>query len=262
MTHDQVHAEPVVVVVGLAARVGYSPSRNGPVSTPTSSAVRAGAPTSVAARPPGRRPPRGGRPSPCRTGHNLAALPGGGAVATLPGEGRNVLVDPRGRRTVVRLGGYPHDVKVASETLVVANTAAARLDLVGTDGGRPGGSRCGDARTTWPSRPTAARGCRWREATRWWTSAPGRLAATCPPGGAPTTCCLVPTAVGVSLTRVALSSMASCWFWPMPPFPCRVTSRSSTLAGRAGSRGCCRSSLPSAWSCTSRRPTCGGTRGH
>jgi DNA-binding beta-propeller fold protein YncE len=70
--------------------------------------------------------------------HNLTALPGGGAVATLPGEGRIVLVDPRGQRTPVRLGGSPHDVKVARDTLVIANTAAARLDLIGTDGERQG----------------------------------------------------------------------------------------------------------------------------
>jgi DNA-binding beta-propeller fold protein YncE len=70
--------------------------------------------------------------------HNLAALPDGGAVVTLPGEGRIVLVDRRGRRTVVRLGGSPHDVKIAGDTLVVANTAAARLDLVGTGEERRG----------------------------------------------------------------------------------------------------------------------------
>ena len=70
--------------------------------------------------------------------HNLAALPDGGAVVTLPGEGRIVLVDARGRPTTVRLGGYPHDVKVAGRILLVANTAGARLDLVGTEGRRRG----------------------------------------------------------------------------------------------------------------------------
>jgi DNA-binding beta-propeller fold protein YncE len=70
--------------------------------------------------------------------HNLAAVPGGGAVVSLPGEGRVVLIDACGRRTPVRLGGSPHDVKVAGDTVVVANTVGARLDLVGKGGRRWG----------------------------------------------------------------------------------------------------------------------------
>jgi DNA-binding beta-propeller fold protein YncE len=154
----------VVVAMGLTALTGCSLGPDRPAGGPGSSAVPGGASTSATAR--SSRPPSTaqraavawvaaedgrsvsrvdleqravaltvtvpGRP------HNLAALPGGGAVATLPGEGRIVLVDPRGRRTAVRLGGSPHDVKVAGDTLVVANTAATRLDLVGTRGERRG----------------------------------------------------------------------------------------------------------------------------
>jgi len=156
----------VVLAVGLVALAGCSPGRDRPSGAPGRSSARpAGAPTSASA-------PSSGQPStvsgaavawvaaedgrsvsrvdverrtvaltvavPGRP-HNLAALPGGGAVATLPGEGRIVLVDSQGGRRVVRLGGSPHDVKVAGNTLVIANTAAARLDLVGTDGRRRGG---------------------------------------------------------------------------------------------------------------------------
>jgi DNA-binding beta-propeller fold protein YncE len=157
----------VVLALGLAALGGCSLGRDRPSGAPGSSAATpTGAPTSAPA-------PSAGQPSTVRGAavawvwvaaedgrsvsrvdlgrravgltvpvpgrpHNLAALPGGGAVATLPGEGRIVLVDPRGRPTPVRLGGSPHDVKVARGTLVIANTAAARLDLVGTEGERRG----------------------------------------------------------------------------------------------------------------------------
>jgi DNA-binding beta-propeller fold protein YncE len=70
--------------------------------------------------------------------HNLAALPRGGAVASLPGQGQIVLVDARGRRTPARLGGSPHDVELAGQTLVVTNETAARLDLLTLDGRRQG----------------------------------------------------------------------------------------------------------------------------
>jgi hypothetical protein len=70
--------------------------------------------------------------------HNLAALPHGGAVVTLPGQGQIVLLDARGRRTPVRLGGSPHDVEVAGQVLAVANEGAARLDLVTLGGRRQG----------------------------------------------------------------------------------------------------------------------------
>jgi DNA-binding beta-propeller fold protein YncE len=166
MADPRVHAAAVVVLaVGLVALGGCSSSSDGPASSPGRTTTRAGAPTSAPA-PSSTAPPTTARPAavawvaaedgrsvsrvdldrgavaltvdlPGRP-HNLAALPGGGAVVTLPGEGRIVLVDARGRRTPVRLGGYPHDVKVAGDTLVVANTAAARLDLVGTGGGRRG----------------------------------------------------------------------------------------------------------------------------
>jgi DNA-binding beta-propeller fold protein YncE len=155
----------VVLALGLAVLGGCSAGRDRPATVPSrSSATPAGAPTSAptpsattpsaarraavawVAAEDGRLVSRvdlerravaltvavPGRP------HNLAALPGGGAVVTLPGEGRIVLVDARGRPTTVRLGGYPHDVKVAGRTLVVANTAAARLDLVGAEGRRRG----------------------------------------------------------------------------------------------------------------------------
>jgi len=151
----------LALVQALVALGGCSSEQEGPAGR--SSATPAGAPTSSSApsstSPPTRRQaaawvaaedgrsvsrvdvergavaltvPVPGRP------HNLAALPGGGAVVTLPGEGRVVLLDARGQRSTVRLGGSPHDVKVAGETLVVANTAAARLDLVGTGGERRG----------------------------------------------------------------------------------------------------------------------------
>jgi DNA-binding beta-propeller fold protein YncE len=155
----------LVLAVGLAALGGCSSGRSGPSSPPGSSAAPAGPSTSAPGR--SKPPPATTRPAamawvaaedgrrvsqvdvaqravtltvtvPGRP-HNLAALPGGGAVVTLPGEGLLVLVDPRGRTTPVRLGGYPHDVKVAGDTLVVANTAAARLDLVGLDGRRRSG---------------------------------------------------------------------------------------------------------------------------
>jgi serine/threonine-protein kinase len=155
----------VVLALGLAALGGCSLGRDRPAGAPgRPAATPTGAPTSAPA-------PSAGQPSTVRRAavawvaaedgrsvsrvdlerravgltvtvpgrpHNLAALPGGGAVATLPGEGRIVLVDPRGRRTAVRLGGSPHDVKVAGDALVIANTAAARLDLVGTKGERRG----------------------------------------------------------------------------------------------------------------------------
>jgi DNA-binding beta-propeller fold protein YncE len=153
----------IVVAVGLAALAGCSPGPDRPSDAPVSAAP-AGTPTSASA-------PSAGQPSTARRAavawvaaedgrsvsridlerrtaaltvavpgrpHNLTALPGGGAVATLPGEGRIVLVDARGRPTPVPLGGSPHDVKVARDTLVIANTAAARLDLVGTKGERRG----------------------------------------------------------------------------------------------------------------------------
>jgi DNA-binding beta-propeller fold protein YncE len=155
----------VLLALGLAALGGCSSGQDRPATVPSrSSATPGGGPTS--APTPSTTPPSTARRAamawvaaedgrsvslvdlqrrvvarmvavPGRP-HNLAALPGGGAVATLPGEGRIVLVDARGRPTTVRLGGYPHDVKVAGRTLVVANTAGARLDLVGMDGRRRG----------------------------------------------------------------------------------------------------------------------------
>jgi DNA-binding beta-propeller fold protein YncE len=155
----------VVLALGLAALGGCSSGQDRPASVPSrSSATPAAGPTSTLT--PSTTTPstarraavawvaaEGGRSVsqvdverravaltvavPGRP-HNLAALPGGGAVVTLPTEGRIVLVDARGRPATVRLGGYPHDVKIAGPTLVVANTAAARLDLVGTDGRRRG----------------------------------------------------------------------------------------------------------------------------
>jgi len=155
----------VVLALGLAALGGCSSGQDRPASVPSrSSATPAGGPTSTltpsattpstarraavawVAAEDGRSVSRvdlerravaltvamPGRP------HNLAALPGGGAAVTLPGEGRIVLVDARGRPTTVRLGGYPHDVKVAGRTLVVANTTAARVDLVEIGGRRRG----------------------------------------------------------------------------------------------------------------------------
>jgi DNA-binding beta-propeller fold protein YncE len=157
----------IVLALGLAALAGCSSARDRSGSEPSqSSATPAGAPTSAPAPSSTLPPSTARRPTavwvaaedgrsvsrvdverravtvtvavPGRP-HNLAALPGGGAVVTLPGEGRIVLIDVRGRRTLVRLGGAPHDVKVAGDTLVVANTAAARLDLVGSEGQRRGG---------------------------------------------------------------------------------------------------------------------------
>jgi DNA-binding beta-propeller fold protein YncE len=153
----------VVLALGLAALAGCTSGQDRPAGLPSrSSATPTGGPTSAQSTTTPSTAPRAavawvaaedgrsvsrvdvarravaltvavpGRP------HNLAALPGGGAVVTLPAEGRIVLVDPRGRPTTVRLGGYPHDVKVAGRTLVVANTTGARLDLVGTDGRRRG----------------------------------------------------------------------------------------------------------------------------
>lgn len=65
--------------------------------------------------------------------HNLTVSDEGTVVASLPAAGRVALLR-RGRPVVVALGGSPHDVKLASEMVVVTNEGSARLDLLAQDG--------------------------------------------------------------------------------------------------------------------------------
>jgi DNA-binding beta-propeller fold protein YncE len=61
--------------------------------------------------------------------HNITVAQDGTVVVALPKAGQIALV--RGRRVRrIRLGGSPHDVKIAGNLVVVANEGAARLDLV------------------------------------------------------------------------------------------------------------------------------------
>lgn len=61
--------------------------------------------------------------------HNITVAPNGTVATALWNVGRIAIVR-EGRVTVVRLGGAPHDVKVAGRVFVVANQGAARLDRV------------------------------------------------------------------------------------------------------------------------------------
>lgn len=61
--------------------------------------------------------------------HNITVASDGTAVVALPQAGRIALVHG-GTVRRVRLGGSPHDVKIAGSLVVVANEGAARLDLV------------------------------------------------------------------------------------------------------------------------------------
>ena len=70
---------------------------------------------------------RGGGP------HNIVVGPDGTVVAALWASDRIVIVR-RGERTSVRLGGHPHDVKIARNMVVVANQASERVQLVKLDG--------------------------------------------------------------------------------------------------------------------------------
>src|SRR6266511_2199637 len=75
-----------------------------------------------------------------RTGggpHNITVGPDGTVAAALYASDGLVLVR-HGRLIRVRLGGRPHDVKIAGRTVVVANEGAARLDLVSLQGKRRG----------------------------------------------------------------------------------------------------------------------------
>lgn len=70
---------------------------------------------------------RGGGP------HNITVAPDGTVVAALWDSDRIVIVRD-GKRTFVRLGGAPHDVKIARNMVVVANQGAERVQLVRLDG--------------------------------------------------------------------------------------------------------------------------------
>jgi DNA-binding beta-propeller fold protein YncE len=61
--------------------------------------------------------------------HNITVASDGTGVVALPQAGGIALVRGRTVRQV-RLGGSPHDVKMAGRIVVVANEGAARLDLV------------------------------------------------------------------------------------------------------------------------------------
>lgn len=70
---------------------------------------------------------RGGGP------HNIVVASDGTVVATLWASDRIVIVR-RGVRSFVRLGGHPHDVKIARNMAVVANQGSGRVQLVRLDG--------------------------------------------------------------------------------------------------------------------------------
>lgn len=65
--------------------------------------------------------------------HNITVSADRTVAVTIPQAGRIVLLDGRTLRQV-QLGGQPHDVKAASNLVVVANEGAARLDLVTVEG--------------------------------------------------------------------------------------------------------------------------------
>lgn len=69
--------------------------------------------------------------------HNMTVGPGGTVVAGLYASDRIAIVRD-GRLTSVRLGGRPHDVKIAGDRIVVANEGAGRLDLVSLTGSPAG----------------------------------------------------------------------------------------------------------------------------
>lgn len=66
--------------------------------------------------------------------HNLTISPDGRTVATTLWSAGTVVVRHAGEQRSVRLGGAPHDVKIAGGRIVVANQSEARLDLL-----KPGG---------------------------------------------------------------------------------------------------------------------------
>ena len=70
---------------------------------------------------------RGGGP------HNITVGPDGTVVASLWASHR-IVIFRDGERTFVQLGGAPHDVKIARNTVVVANQATERVQLVKLDG--------------------------------------------------------------------------------------------------------------------------------
>lgn len=70
--------------------------------------------------------------------HNLTVARDGTVVASLPTAERIAIVR-RGRLKTVRLGGYPHDVKVVGGIAVVANEGRARLNRVSLEGERKRG---------------------------------------------------------------------------------------------------------------------------
>jgi len=70
---------------------------------------------------------RGGGP------HNIAVASDGTVVAALWASDRIVILR-EGERTFVRLGGAPHDVKIARNMAVVANQVSERVQLVKLDG--------------------------------------------------------------------------------------------------------------------------------
>jgi len=65
--------------------------------------------------------------------HNLTVAPDGTVAVALWGSDRVALIGER-RVRFVRLGGAPHDVKVAGRLVVVANQGDARVDRVRLDG--------------------------------------------------------------------------------------------------------------------------------
>lgn len=65
--------------------------------------------------------------------HNLAVTPDGTVAAALYGS-TDIVILRDGAVTRVNLSGRPHDVKPDDDRFVVANEAARRVELIGTDG--------------------------------------------------------------------------------------------------------------------------------